>query len=519
MGLERNDLRQKTTGLKLLAALAIFGLSMFLQVWKLDLSQYHSSNSSQAWAPLLFDSLSIKSSGHDVAGDASFLMPTTIYNNTRDVPTMISSGPRIVNQQIAGGLYEFNNVCLTKHYTSSYLRGLVYFAPDEEELMNNELRCAPCSAPLNHPGGWNGTGRDEKNVKHKCGFECIHASYASSVDDWSDCMGQEVVQRKLKVWGQEQIPARAHTVHYYKDPVYLLNFRPENIGHSLFDTMLVWLPHWDYYRTRHNNIFPFKGLLSDSLEGCLTTNDSFWFCEILRAVEAFGMNPIELPPKPNNTTLYCYESLYISHLAAQRQMRYPQWLPKRVFDSFRDVLFEEFKLPRSRSYKIGNNIQEGSASQNANSTKRILFYAHEPSGRRVWNGMNDLIHNAKGQPKYSNLQFDIIHDFNIPITEQAKLFNAADAHVMVHGAQMANSIFSVDGTFFVEIGCRIPVFIGNQGFLNLIDGNYMSVQQCLGKSNVPCLVCEGNDLTYGNFTMTSDSFERLMDQVVVHVNG
>ena len=86
---------------------------------------------------------------------------------------------------------------------------------------------------------------------------------------------------------------------------------------------------------------------------------------------------------------------------------------------------------------------------------------------------------------------------------------------------MANSIFAVDGTFFVELGCYIPTFISNPEFMKLLDGEYRAIQKCEGSvpAKVPCLVCDGNDDTYGNFTMKSEAFETLVDQVLQRLDG
>ncbi len=45
---------------------------------------------------------------------------------------------------------------------------------------------------------------------------------------------------------------------------------------------------------------------------------------------------------------------------------------------------------------------------------------------------------------------------------------------MVHGAQMANSIFSVEE----ELGCRAFEFLGSQNYLKLIGGKDTMVQFC-----------------------------------------
>ncbi len=65
--------------------------------------------------------------------------------------------------------------------------------------------------------------------------------------------------------------------------------------------------------------------------------------------------------------------------------------------------------------------------------------------------------------------------------------------IMVHGAQMANSIFSVEGTMFVELGCHIPKFLGSRTYLRLIGAEYLGVAACANGENstgqVVCLDC------------------------------
>jgi len=300
--------------------------------------------------------------------------------------------------------------------------------------------------------------------------------------------------------------------------VYLLDFRSENIGHSLFDTLLVWLPHWYTYRNKAGGNFPFEHVVSDSLHGCLG-NSTFWFCDILRSMDAFGPDPFELPPPPDaNTTLYCYETLYVSHVALQRNLGYPDALPKSVFDEFRDIMFERYGLPRNRdgtASAAAGAFADGAKGREGRRVS-ILLYAHEPSGRRVWEGMNALVESARTNGNYSHVDFSVVRDFDIPIREQAALFNAADGLIMTHGAQMANSIFAVDGAVFYELGCRIPSFLGNPKFMRLLNGTYQAVQKACSKRSKPddvCLRC-GADKLYGNFSMSGAGFESMLDGVL-----
>lgn len=448
----------------------------------------------------------------------SKLITPTIYNNINisAIPQLISSGPTDALPNTIG-MYQFENVCLTKHLTEYDLTGLVYFTPDDTTLLNNPKRCIPCSAPLNHDGGWNGTGRDEKEVNHKCGFETLHAMFASDVQDFAECYSKQSVQRQLEIWGQRYIPhSVVNTVHYYEEPMIHLGFS-SNIAHALFDHLLTYLPYWYAFKTQNN--WPFSGVTSVAHQGCLNNNNGGWYCETLRAMNAFGPNAMEVfPPSysrsDHNTTLYCYKKVFINHLALQRTLTYDKQITKPMFDEFRDELFAKFGLKRGRSFHSNNDTNRG----NNTKSKRILLYAHEPSGRRVWLGMNDLI--ADIRPKYNDVEFHVVKDFGAyTIAQQADLFNTYDAHIMVHGAQMANSIFAVDKSLFVELGCKIPTFISNQKFLHLIDGKHIKVEKCEdGRDDERCVVCDNtDDLTYGNFTVTSAGFQSLVDDVLLQL--
>ncbi|KAL7545448.1 hypothetical protein ACHAWF_008803 [Thalassiosira exigua] len=178
-----------------------------------------------------------------------------------------------------------------------------------------------------------------------------------------------------------------------------------------------------------------------------------------------------------------------------------------MFDEFRDILFEEFGLERERHFHVNRG--------NTTTSKKILLYAHEASGRRVWLGLKELI--QKIRPRYEDVVFDEIDDFGaFTVRQQAHVFNRYDAHVMVHGAQMANSIFAVDRTLFVEVGCRIPEFIGNRKFMSLIDGVHKRVEKCRGSNHdaSPCVRCVSSGLVYSNFTMTDLGFQNLVDEVL-----
>ena len=161
---------------------------------------------------------------------------------------------------------------------------------------------------------------------------------------------------------------------------------------------------------------------------------------------------------------------------------------KEVFDEFRQVLFDKFNLPRDKGM---HSLQQKENTSSGLTSKKVLFYAHEPSGRRVWTNMNKLLDNARNQNKYKDWEFDTVYDFGtISIQEQARLFNSHDVMIMVHGAQMANSIFAVDGTHFIEVGCSIPLFMGDRTYMSLIDGRYSKVVSCeKSRPGAACLEC------------------------------
>lgn len=311
-----------------------------------------------------------------------------------------------------------------------------------------------------------------------------------------------------------QIPSRrVESVHFYEGKVLNVAF-DRNIGHAMWDHLLTYLPHWYEFRfgkggSNHKDgeDFPFDYVVLNSVKNCLskTNTSEHWYCQILRSIDAFG-GAEELPvdvTNVNSTTLVCYENLLTLHLSLPRLNHYSmESLPnQKEFDAFRDVLFQTFELPRywkkgRRDNLVASfggilsnhnksdqasiqNWKDSTTNQQTERHYRLLFYAHEPSGRRVWTNMNSLIADAQVQTKYRHIDFQTVYDFgNLNIQQQARLFNEADAIIMVHGAQMANSIFTVEGTIFVELGCRVFEFLGSKNYLNLIGGKYTIVQLC-----------------------------------------
>ncbi|KAL7537300.1 hypothetical protein ACHAWF_009478, partial [Thalassiosira exigua] len=194
-----------------------------------------------------------------------------VYDTASKMPRMASSGPRDVLPGVMG-LYEFENVCLARHLTEPTITGLIYFSPhDAAVTSSNGKRCIPCSAPLDHGGGWEGTGRDEGDVGHKCGFEGVHAMFATSVEDWSECSSRPEAREQAAIWGQEYVPASAVSrVHFYEEPVFHLSFN-DNIAHDLFDHMFNILPYWHAFKSRGS--FPFKAVTSLSHPRCMTDDE------------------------------------------------------------------------------------------------------------------------------------------------------------------------------------------------------------------------------------------------------
>jgi hypothetical protein len=247
--------------------------------------------------------------------------------------------------------------------------------------------------------------------------------FAANVSDWSDCLrGPEFKDFEQKWWNGQWpfVPTSPEAVHFYRDPVILLKFFSRNIGHSLFDHLLTYLPHW--YAFRSQNKFPFKAVIDHSMQGDCLTNNSGWYCQLLRAMDAFGGVPVY---NTDSTVLNCYEKVLTVHLALPRTHGWgAEFMPNKTgFDEFRGILFNKLELPRP-IYYLHNTTKAP--------IRKVLFYAHEPSGRRVWTNMNDLISNARAQSKYSKFfEFSTVYDFgSLTIKEQAQLFNTHDVMVM-----------------------------------------------------------------------------------------
>jgi hypothetical protein len=344
--------------------------------------------------------------------------------------------------------------------------------------------------------GWHEEEEDEHIKGHTCGYHNLHALYARNVSDWIGCNFATRTQENFFTqwwWGNDPFTE----VHFYKVPAIALSHNM-NIGHSLWDHMLTYLPHWFMFRAQNN--FPFDAVASFSIENCLSDNTTQWYCELLRAIDAFdGAAELNLKPRENAKVkvLNCFERIFTTHLALPRMNDFQAHImpSKQVFYEFRRVIFDKFELPRGINYLQQVIQHDGSSTVSrqtaAATSKRLLLYAHEPSGRRVWTNMRQLVANAQRKSRYTTWKFTTVHDFGVlSLRQQARLFNQHDVLIMVHGAQMANSIFTVDGTVFIEIGCDIPPFLGEETYLSLIGGRYGKVVGCEEDGNEICLKCK-----------------------------
>lgn len=219
----------------------------------------------------------------------------------------------------------------------------------------------------------------------------------------------------------------------------------------------------------------------------------------------------------------------------QRNLDHEGLITRENFGEFREMLFRKFGLPRRRTVEdrleeleydkeqaAKNQAQGGEEQANGsgNNDTKIIFYDNKLSEHAVWNQMESLVSNVRELEKYQHIKFITVDkNFNdLSVAQQARKFNEADAVIMAHGQHMANAIFAVDGTSFVEVGCRVESLIGNPRFMELMDGNYKAVEQCSEEAGegAVCVVCseekEGDEKV--QFTMSPAAFDRLIDDVV-----
>lgn len=461
------------------------------------------------------------------------------YDSPSKMKAFHSKGP-ILHEKEMGGLHWFENVCLTNNVDQdryrpareTSLRGLIYFT-DDKEILGNSKRCVPCS---NHEPlvDWNeDANHDETVVGHKCGMNGLHAMYASSVQDWTDCIMEPENAKLMKKWGQTQSPVNVSTIHYFQEPTFVLQFNAYDMEQSLFDMLMTYLPHWaDFLEGDGDDDsekgFPFNSVISHSLQGCLSHSHN-WFCEVLHQMYAFG-EAKEIPWEGDDNTLYCYRELFTNQLGYQRNLEHEGLVTKENFGNFRELLFRKFGLPRRRTVEDRLADAEYEAKKNNGETKKkkggedndeevdtkIIFYDNKLSEQTVWNEMESLISKARELEKFQHIKFVTVdRDFNdLSVAQQARKFNEADAIIMAHGQHMANAIFAIDGTSFVEVGCKVESLIGNPKFMGLMDGKYRAVEKCEEKdSDNVCVRCKGDEDEM-NFTMTPKAFEQLIDDVV-----
>mmetsp|Transcript_7573 Transcript_7573/g.16372 ORF Transcript_7573/g.16372 Transcript_7573/m.16372 type:complete len:681 (-) Transcript_7573:1472-3514(-) len=464
------------------------------------------------------------------------------FDSPDKMKPIYSKGPILWDEEM-GGLHMFENVCLTNNVDAlryrpdpdTGLRGLIYFTPDES-IAKNSKRCVPCSNKQSMEN-WEDANKDRKVVGHKCGMTGLHAMFASSVGDWSDCIMEEDNTKLMEEWGQTQSPVNVSTIHFFQEPAFALQFDAYDNQKSLFDMLMTYLPHWDKFLggsrgDGDNGGFPFSSVISHSLQGCLSHSHD-WFCEILHQMYAFG-EAKEIPWEDNENTLYCYRELYYNQVGYQRNLDHEGLVTREVFGEFREMLFRKFGLPRRRTVEDRleeleyekaqgkknegdeNNADDADGEDDDNGTK-IIFYDNKMSEQTVWNQMESLISKARGLEKYQNIKFVTQKDFNrLSVAQQARKFNEADAVIMAHGQHMANAIFAVDGTSFVEVGCKVESLIGNPRFMKLMDGKYKAVEKCTegGDDGSVCVACNDDGDDGVKFTMTPGAFEKLIDDVV-----
>ena len=496
------------------------------------------------------------------------------FDSPDKMKPMISKGPTLYDNTM-GGLHIFENVCLTYNadgirdrvHPDTSLRGLLYFTNDKE-VLNNPTRCVPCSVNHDTPfitwGEMSSTFIDSSSqnnnganntlqVNHQCGMSGLHAMYASSVGDWSTCIMKEENANLLEELGQTMEPTNVSTVHFFQEPTFLLQFNALDKEQSLFDMLLTYLPHWDKFLVGDDMDgddagFPFQSVISHSVKGCLSHSKE-WFCEVLHQMYAFG-EAKEIPWEGDDNTLYCYKELFYNEVGYyqrsiddEKNDHSGSLVTKQMFGDFREMLFRKFGLPRRRTAELraeeaefekthqgggsgtktasvgggdGGESNGDNTSGNGNDDTKIIFYDNKLSEHAVWSEMESLISNVRELEKYQNVKFVTVNgDFSdLTVAQQARKFNEADAVIMAHGQHMANAIFAIDGTYFVEVGCKVESLIGSPHFMELFDGKYRAVERCSGKdsSSVVCVVCKDKESDI--FTMNPAAFERLVDDVV-----
>ena len=441
------------------------------------------------------------------------------YDSPSKMQELHSKGPIQLNDKI-GGLHLYENVCLTNNVDRrgvQDLRGLIYF----DDKVKGDKRCVPCEKASN---------ANDQVVNHNCGMTGLNAMYASSVNDWTQCIAQKENLQLMQDFKQTQAPLQVNSIHMFKEATFLLQFNALDMETSLFDMLMTYLPHWDQYRGGDTE-FPFDAVISHSLQGCLSHSHN-WFCEVLHQMNAFGPAK-EIPWEPDESTLYCFEELIYNEVGYQRNLDQGDLVNREILGEFREMLFRKFALPRRRTVEDRKEEEEALAEMtpaqkkkegievgSSSSKTKIIFYDNKLSQQTKWNEMESLITKARSLEKYQHIKFVTVDDFSaLTVAQQARTFNEADAIIMVHGEHMANAIFAVDGATFVEVGCKVKSLIGNPRFMELMDGTYKSIEKCNSdKEDVACVVCEIDSIG-ADFTMTPAVFEKMIDDVVRGLNN
>jgi hypothetical protein len=434
--------------------------------------------------------------------DASEADWLEFYPTPERMPKMTSTGPRRVDESL-GGMHLFTDVCVTNNIDSAKppeldtsLRGLIYF---DHRMANNPQRCVPCSTNAMNARAedkWGEASNLGANLGHQCGMKGLHAMYATSVVDWNDCTAQTGNRQFMIRNKQNQSPSHAKNVHYFEEPTLLLNFKANDRESSLFDTLFTYLPYWHLFRQKG---YPYTHVFSKSVQGCLSHSRN-WFCELTHQMGAFGY-ATEIMWEPTHATLYCFRRLYYNQLEYQRSLSRPNSITKPIMNEFRDEVFRHFGLPRPRDRKE-------MLGKDRNLAMRIVLYANESSDKNRWDGVNKLVEKARG--KHAQTDLHIVADFDIPIAEQARLFNSADAIIMATGDHMANAIFVPDDAIFAELSCSSLSLTNNPSFMELISASVISVSGC-SSDTIMCISCSADQ---SSFTMSDSSFLALIDDIV-----
>ena len=456
--------------------------------------------------------------GLEMVGDGLWFEPSRetdwleYYRDPARLPKMESTGPERVHDRLEG-MYLFTDVCVTNNIDSAKppdfdtsLRGLIYF---DKQMARNPKRCVPCSAKAMNgraTDNWGESSTLDATLGHQCGMKGLHAMYASSVTDWNDCTAQTENRQFMIRHKQNQSPSHAKSVRYFEEPTFLLSFNANSRKSSLFDTLFTYLPYWHVYRKEG---FPFNNVFSKSVQGCLSHSRN-WFCELSHQMGAFGYAR-ETNWEENQSTLYCFKSLYYNQLEYQKTLSHTRQITKEIMDEFRDEIFSHFGLrPRDRKEII---------EKDRKLAMRILLYANESGDKNRWDDLVKLVGKVKG--KHSHVDFHIVQEFDIPIAEQARLFNSADAIVMATGDQLANAIFAPDGTIFAELSCGSLSLTNNPRFMELIGGSTIPVSRditsnCESSNDTTCISCLADQ---SSFKMPYHLFAALVDDIVKRHSG